>query len=106
MQEPIQLDLFDLFENETNTDFGYSLVIYTGDNCPACTRTKQFLDKHAVQGEYLPVQSDQSISDTLTAEGWKSLPVVKYRSNTLELEWSGFRPDLLVAINRDIQERS
>ncbi|MBN6778839.1 glutaredoxin family protein [Pseudoclavibacter alba] len=66
-------------------------TIYTLPNCPACTRTKQFMVKRGFELEVIDLAENPDLLEQFRAEGLQSAPVVE----TGGQRWAGLRPDLI-----------
>lgn len=70
--------------------------VYTTPNCVQCIQTKRWLDKKGIHYTTVDLTDRANINDyaAVRALGYTSAPVVAI-GNDYEINWSGFRPDLL-----------
>lgn len=67
------------------------ITVYSKPNCVACRQIKKLLEKSKVEFKEIDITKNASVRDELTAEGYKSLPVVKSEV----LNFSGYDPEQL-----------
>ncbi len=72
------------------------VTVYGRSNCPQCTATTRTLEIKDVDHVYLDVEQYPDANDFLRSLGHQQLPVVIAGPT----HWSGFRPDLIVALAR------
>ena len=70
--------------------------VYTTPNCNQCAMTKMWLDKKGVHYATVDLADPANMGDyeAIRALGYKAAPVVAI-GDDYEINWSGFRPDLL-----------
>lgn len=72
------------------------VTVYGRSNCAQCTATTRTLEIKNVEHVYLDVEQHPDACDFLRSLGHQQLPVVIAGP----AHWSGFRPDLIVALAR------
>ncbi|SDZ56543.1 glutaredoxin domain-containing protein [Herbiconiux ginsengi] len=70
------------------------VTVYGRSDCAQCTATKRTLEIKEVEHVYLDVEQFPDVCDYLRSLGHQQLPVVIAGP----AHWSGFRPDLIVAV--------
>lgn len=73
--------------------------------CAPCIATERKLTEKHLPFEAIAVDTEENadlLSD-LALEGWAEAPIVKVRfPDGHKVEWSGYRPDLLDEVERDL----
>ncbi|WP_440711657.1 glutaredoxin domain-containing protein [Herbiconiux sp. YIM B11900] len=70
------------------------VTVYGRSNCAQCTATKRTLEIKEVEHVYVDVEQHPKACDFLRSLRHQQLPVVIAGP----AHWSGFRPDLIVAL--------
>ena len=72
------------------------ITVYTKPACVQCNATKRHLDKAEVAYNLIDISQDVEAFDYVTQElGHKAAPVVVANVRGVQLDWSGFNPDML-----------
>jgi glutaredoxin-like protein NrdH len=76
------------------------VIVYTTPSCPQCRMTKNVLDKEGIRYDAIDLAQHPRMAAALRAQGLATAPVVKVSSKRRgEQVWTGFRPDLIKAID-------
>lgn len=80
---------------------GVAVVVYTTPGCVQCGPTKKMLDKAGIVYTEVAITTDESAYDYVTRPrdqgglGYKAAPVVVASTVEGDVDWNGFRPDLI-----------
>ena len=71
-----------------------AIIVYSKPDCVQCKATYRALDKYGLNYEVIDVSTDEDALHTVTALGYRQVPVVYANGD----HWAGFRPDKIKAL--------
>jgi len=72
------------------------ILIFSKNNCPACTNTKNMLNTLGIEYTEANIEEDPEAFDRVRSLGYQQVPVVF----TPDQSWSGHQPSKLMALKK------
>ncbi|MFB9375854.1 glutaredoxin domain-containing protein [Kineococcus gynurae] len=79
-----------------------SITVFSTPSCVQCRATYRSLDRSGLAYTVVDVTEDDAARATVTALGYVQAPVVMVGSPEQGEHWSGFRPDRIEALARQL----